>query len=130
MKLELLPRWRWSDADRVVELEPHLLALLAAIGRGASLRTAAAEVGVSYRHAWGMLGRWSERFGAPLVTMARGRGTRLTPLGEALLSGERLIRERLTPLLEEAAGELEQRLAAVLEAGDDRLRLCASHRQP
>ncbi len=127
MKLELLPRWRWSDADRVVELEPRLLALLAAIGRGASLRTAAAEVGVSYRHAWGMLGRWGERFGAPLVTMARGRGTRLTPLGEALISGERLIRERLTPLLEEAAGELEQRLAAVLEAGDEELRLCASH---
>ncbi len=127
MRLELLPRWRWCDADRVVELEPLLLALLAAIGRGASLRAAAAEVGVSYRHAWGMLGCWSERFGAPLVAMARGRGTRLTPLGEALVSGERLIRERLAPLLEEAAGELEQRLAAVLETGDDRLRLCASH---
>ncbi len=127
MKLVLSPRWRWIEADRVVELEPRLLTLLAAIGQGASLRTAAATVGVSYRHAWGMLGRWGERLGAPLVTMARGRGTRLTPLGQALVEGDRVIRERLTPLLEEAAGELEQRLATVLETGDDRLHLCASH---
>ncbi len=127
MKLELSPRWRWSGKGQSAELEPLLLTLLAAIGRGASLRAAAAEVGVSYRHAWGLLGRWGARFGAPLVTMARGKGTRLTSLGEALVEGEKEIRERLAAQLEEAAGELERCLAAVLEAGDKGLRLCASH---
>lgn len=127
MKLGVSLRWRWSGQGQSTELEPLLLTLLAAIGRGASLRAAAAEAGVSYRHAWGLLGIWETRFGVPLVTMARGKGSRLTPLGEALLDGESVIRERLSARLEEAAGELEQRLAAVLEAGAKGLRLCASH---
>lgn len=127
MKLELIPLWRWSDGNYALTLEPVLFRLLAAIAQGGSLRAAADEVGVSYRHAWGLLGEWGQRFGAPLVEMSRGRGAWLTPLGETLLKGERLIQGRLAPLLEEAAGEFEQRLVVVLNAGGENLRICASH---
>lgn len=127
MKFDLQLRYRWSHDDRVSEMEPILFALLAAIGRGDNLRTAASDAGISYRHAWGLLVRWGRRFEAPLVVMARGRGSRLTPLGEALVNGERLARERLAPLLDQAAGELEQRLMAVQGVGQDRLRIDGSH---
>ncbi len=54
MKLELIPRWHWSDDGQTREMEPVLFVLLAAIARGLSLRVAAGEAGVSYRHAWGL----------------------------------------------------------------------------
>jgi len=127
MKMKLLPLWRCDQEDCAITLEPNVLTLLTAIGRGLSLQTAAQEAGISYRHAWGLLGRWGEIFGHPLATMRRGRKTSLTPLGEALVHGDHIIRERLAPVLEEAEIELEHRLRTVLAAKGCELRLCASH---
>ncbi|MGH8706415.1 MAG: LysR family transcriptional regulator, partial [Burkholderiales bacterium] len=42
-----------------------LLALLAALSRSASLREAARAAGLSYRHAWGLLGAGARALGAP-----------------------------------------------------------------
>ncbi len=40
---------------------------------------------MSYRAAWGLLRRCAQEFGLALVTMERGRGTRLTAFGESLV---------------------------------------------
>ncbi|MBM3368668.1 MAG: hypothetical protein FJY43_10405, partial [Betaproteobacteria bacterium] len=57
MHLELQPAAHWLAGDG---LSPDhgqaLLALLGALARAASLREAARAAGLSYRHAWGLLG--------------------------------------------------------------------------
>ena len=82
------PRLRWSwnlgfdlgDADT-----RRLLQLLTALLETSALGRAAAAAGMSYRAAWGLLRRCEEEFGLRLVVMERGRGTRLTALGESLV---------------------------------------------
>jgi molybdate transport repressor ModE-like protein len=82
------PRLRWSwdlgfdlgDADT-----RRLLQLLTALLDTPALGRAAVAAGMSYRAAWGLLRRCEEEFGLELVVMERGRGTRLTALGESLV---------------------------------------------
>lgn len=64
--------------------------LLRRIKETRSISEAAKEMGMSYRHAWGVLHRISENAGGDIVTSSRGgkKGgeTMLTPLGEEILS--------------------------------------------
>ncbi len=64
--------------------------LLRRIKETKSISEAAKEMGMSYRHAWGILHRISENAGGDIVTSSRGgkKGgeTTLTPLGEEILS--------------------------------------------
>ena len=72
-EIDLKTRWLAGDG-----LSPRhgqaLLGLLAALSRAASLREAAHAAGLSYRHAWGLLGAGARALGAPLVDMQRGGG--------------------------------------------------------
>jgi molybdate transport repressor ModE-like protein len=100
-----------------------LMALLRALGRHATLGAAAAETGVSYRAAWGLLLEAKTLIGAPLVELQRGRGARLTRLGTNLLEADERLRREMEPL------------RTRFEIGTDRstnpaavpLRLAASH---
>lgn len=110
--------------------EPHaaaLLRLLEAIARSGSLKAAAQAVGLSYRHAWGLLREAARSLGAPLVELRRGRGARPTALGQRLLWADNLIRERLEPELARLRGEIEAGLARALPARTPRLLLHATH---
>jgi putative molybdopterin biosynthesis protein len=107
--------------------EAQLFAMLEGIIRDGSLRAAVQKAGLSYRYAWGLIGRWEKRFGQKLVMMERGRGTRLTPLGEKLLWAQRRVEARLAPQLEGLASEIERELAQALDAGELRIALSASH---
>ncbi len=118
--------WHFVRADGA-RLEPLALPLLAALAERGKLTEAAAACGFSYRHAWALLRDWEAFFGAPLVAMARGRGTRLTALGERLLWVERRLRARLGPQLDSLASELEAELAQALSSARPRLRIHASH---
>src|SRR5690349_11073385 len=69
-----------------------LLRLLAALARSSSLREAARACGVSYRYAWGVLGEGAQLLGGPLVDMGRGRGARLTALGQRVLDADLRVR--------------------------------------
>lgn len=64
--------------------------LLRRIKETKSISEAAKEMGMSYRHAWGVLHRISENAGGDIVTSSRGgrQGgeTLLTPLGEEVLA--------------------------------------------
>src|SRR6476646_1165086 len=90
-EIELKTRWLAGDG-----LSPRhgqaLLGLLSALSSAASLREAARAAGLSYRHAWGLLGAGAGALGAPLVDMQRGRGARLTPYGRKLLAADAHVR--------------------------------------
>ena len=82
---------------------------------------------MSYRHVWGLMGKWERMFGKPLVKLNRGRGAELTDFGQKLLWAEQLVQARLAPELESVGHEIERVLSRVIEASADRLAICASH---
>ncbi len=86
---DLQPRLRFphAGADAFGPGKAELLRHIAATG---SIRTAAAELGMSYNRAWQLVAAMNGLFRAPLVAAARGGGTgggaALTPLGEEVLA--------------------------------------------
>lgn len=86
---ELQPRLRFphSGPDAFGPGKAELLRHIAATG---SIRTAAAELGMSYNRAWRLVTALNALFRAPLVTVTRGGGSgggaALTPLGEEVLT--------------------------------------------
>jgi putative molybdopterin biosynthesis protein len=108
-------------------LEPILFRVLYAIHSSGSLAGAARTVHMSYRHVWGLMGKWERMFGKPLVKLARGRGAELSELGQKLLWAEQLVQARLAPELESVGQEIERAMSQVSEAGPARLAICASH---
>lgn len=58
--------------------------LLRAVRETGSLHRAAKQVGLSYRHAWGVMRSWEEMLGRSLLDMERGRGASLTLFGERI----------------------------------------------
>ena len=71
----LVPMIRWQmPGAGGAELDARLLPLLAAIDGGANLGAAVAQVGLSYRHGWGLLHAQAALLGVSLVDMQRGRG--------------------------------------------------------
>ena len=79
------------------------LHLLEGIARSGSLAEAVREIGWSYRHAWGYLGRAEGVLGASLLLTRPGkgaaRGTTLTPCGRLLLERVRARRDRIDEAL-------------------------------
>jgi len=127
MQLSLDVRWRHGDREPL-EFEQEFFPLLQEIEATGSLQNAARNLGISYRYAWGLLRAWTGRIGRPVVEMQRGRGARLSALGEKLLWEQRRINARLTPELESLASELNSVIASLLETRQQaRLRVYASH---
>ena len=125
-KILVRPAWLVSN-EAGEELDQQLFPVLQAIHDAGKLTVAAAKAGLSYRHAWNLIGRWSEFFGSPLVNLERGRGTTLTPLGEKLLWAEQRINARLAPQLESLASELNLEISKLVTKARSTLRIHASH---
>ena len=123
MQLTVGLRWLAGSA----EVDPRLIALLAAIEARGSLKQAIAAVGMSYRHAWERLGRLESVLDARLVELERGRGARLTALGKALVEHTRAIEAELRDALQGAARTLEPAASERAVAAARRLTVCASH---
>lgn len=105
----------------------ELLRLLRALGRAASLREAARAAGLSYRHAWGLLGAGARALGAPLAELQRGRGARLTSLGEKLVQADRHVRSALDAQFERLRRDVRAMLADAAPDKRPRLVVRASH---
>ena len=101
MTIHLTATWQVKGVD----LDARLVPLLRTVAKQGSLNRAVASLQLSYRHAWGMLGRMEQALGRPLVSMERGRGARLTPFAEKLLEADAA-----------AAGVLSRELAPNLQA--------------
>lgn len=121
-------RWK-SLGHETEEIDPVFFTLLRAIRANGSLRAAAKNTGISYRHAWGLVQYWSSRISKPVVMLEKGRGAKLTDVGEKLLWAEQLILSRLTPELQNVSEELNRELGALLGARKkpDKIRMNASH---
>jgi len=81
LHVDVRTEWRFGKAGGR-ELELSLLPLLDGIEQTGKLTLAARSAGVSHRHAWNLIEKGSDFFGAPLVMIERGRGTQLSALGE------------------------------------------------
>jgi molybdate transport repressor ModE-like protein len=125
-KIVVRPAWLVSN-EAGDELDQQLFPVLQAIHDAGKLTLAAEKAGLSYRHAWNLIGRWSTFFGSPLVNLERGRGTTLTPLGEKLLWAEQRITARLAPQLESLASELNLEISKLVTTARSTLRIHASH---
>lgn len=129
-KHELFPKlvWSWTQNEIAPSNEEGtLIALLAGIAETGSIARAARNCGYSYRHAWGLIKSWEERFQQTLVDMERGRGSSLAPLGLHLVRLDARLRSRFAVQLAAAAGEARRELAPFLSAAPSRLTLHASH---
>lgn len=124
-------RWNWdfgialSDADTY-----RLLQILTALLDTRALGKAAEAAGMSYRAAWGLLRHCQEKLGIDLVSMERGRGTRLTEFGASLVEMDGAARLALEGV--HAVWEARMRdLISPALAGQDKpvtqLKLYASH---
>jgi len=101
--------------------------LLALVAQEGSIAQAAQRRGLSYRHAWGLLREVEERLGGALIDKARGRGSVLSGLGEAVLRAQRLCGERLHGNLQALASEVASDLNRWLAPGREDVRIHASH---
>ncbi len=110
-----------------IPVDPQLFALLDAIRQTRKLTAAAAKVGLHYRQAWGLITSWSDALGQPLVLKERGKGTSLTALGNGLLQAHRHARDKIAPHLAKAVRDIDQRIAPLLTASPDAVRMIASH---
>ena len=125
-KVSIKPQWTIAPANGS-PVSPRLLALLVQVAELGSLAAACQRSGLSYRHAWDMVRQGEALLGTPLLQMERGRGSRLTPLGEKLVWADRRIAARLAPVLDTLASELESELERVMPQPEHLLRVHASH---
>jgi molybdate transport repressor ModE-like protein len=127
LHVSLQPRWRVGRSETDTLDATALLDLLATVQGTGSIAQAGRELGLSYRHAWGLLQQAEALFGQPLLMRGRGRGSALTELGEKLVWADARIGARLQPLLESLASELEGELGRAQRRARAVPRLHASH---
>jgi molybdate transport repressor ModE-like protein len=125
-KISIRPQWTISH-DGGDALGPRLIELLVCVAETGSIAAACQRAGLSYRHAWDTIRHGETWFGAPLLRMERGRGSRLTPLADRLVWADRRIAARLAPALDTLASELEVELQRVIAPPQRLLRVHASH---
>jgi putative molybdopterin biosynthesis protein len=121
MKLEPVIRWQLDGQD----IDARMPAMLRAIAATGSLSAAVRELGLSYRHAWGLLGTLENALGALLVARERGRGARLTAFSENLLTAQLALEDRLAPQFKQLATNISSELSR--SAGDRHMVIYASH---
>lgn len=122
-RIDIAVAWLAGERARAA---PLLLQLLRAIRDLGSIQRASAALGISYRNGWGLLESWSAELAQPLIEKTRGRGTRLTELGELLLRCDDEVRAMLDPHCVKLRERLDRQLGlAPVTAG--RLTISASH---
>jgi len=121
--------WFYGDKDQQA-IEEALLRLLQAIRDQGSLKRAAEETRLSYRHAWGLLKKWETEFDSPLVTLQRGRnhGASLTALGEKLLDAHLSLADKFLSEYKAIGDEISLSLLEEINpATEHQLKISASH---
>lgn len=122
--IETVFNFRRSDAPQSTAV---MLDFLREIRDTGKLTKAAERSGLSYRHAWNLVTRWSSFFGVPLVERQKGKGTTLTAFGEKLVWAGQRLEARLGPQLENLSQELASELNPFLPDNPAIIRVHASH---
>ncbi len=113
--------------DALYPVPPELLALLRSIRKHGSLVQAIRDVGISYRHAWGLLGRWEAITGHKLAELTRGQGTGLTPFGARFAGVSDWLEPRIGTQFDGLGAELGRFLELPAETRKQRVHVHASH---
>lgn len=127
LKIRLQPQWQIAQDEGAAMGANALLDLLAAVQASGSIAQAGRELGLSYRHAWGLVRQAEQVLGQPLLERGRGQGSTLTELGRKFIWADARIGARLQPLLESLASELEGELGRTQRTPRPVPRLHASH---
>lgn len=110
MRIDFNVHWHISDSNQ--QLDQRLLPLLEKIHQSGSLQIAAKELNVSYRTAWELIRYWNEAFHTPLCIKERGRGSKLSPLGQKLIQTKRSIdtdySRTLLPIADKLNNEIKE----------------------
>ncbi len=120
-------RLNWQLGHKESQALARLIELLAAIDEQRSISAAATKLGMSYRHAWGMIREAGTELGAPVLNMSRGRRATLSTLGRKLVEADLRIKARIAPLLDSLASELEAEVERSRSGPGSVLRIHASH---
>ena len=126
LKVKLEPGFR-IGRDALYSVPPQLLSLLNAIHRTGSLQRAIRDVDVSYRHAWGLLGRWEAITGHKLASFTRGHGTSLTAFGARLAQAGEWMEGRIRQWVPAIERELLRHLDVPVDADKATIRVHASN---
>jgi len=118
--------WTLQDPDRP-PLPARLIELLVQVHALGSLLAACQQLGMSYRHAWDLVRQGEAHFNSTLLHMERGKGSRLSGLGEKLVWADHRITARLAPVLDSLASELATEIGRTVSEEPVVLRLHASH---
>ena len=109
----------FEDAEGFGPGKARLLELIEELG---SIRSAAAAMNMSYRHAWLLLQAVEDTFGAPVITTAtggaRGGGAQLTDLGKTVIARYRAIEAQA---VRATAGDLTELSKAAENPATDEL---------
>ncbi|HEY6452342.1 MAG TPA: substrate-binding domain-containing protein, partial [Steroidobacteraceae bacterium] len=124
IEIEMVWRFRRDEHPQSIQV---MLDLLNEIRLTGKITQAATRAGMSYRHAWNLIEKWSAFFQAPLVERKQGRGTSLTPFGAKLVWAGQRLHARLGPQLQNLAQELETEISAFLPHAPSTIRVHASH---
>jgi len=126
IRIEIEPTWRFKrEGDPASTLV--MLNLLNEIRVTGKISRAADQMGLSYRHAWNLIEKWSAFFEVPLVERKRGSGTSLTSFGDKLVWAGQRLDARLGPQLQNLAQELETEINQLLPRSPSIIRVHASH---
>lgn len=116
-----------DDGLRGLTPDDTLFMLLEGVRISGSLSQAARTLGMSYRHAWGMMRAKEKQIGAELIVKQRGRGATLTAFGARLVWAQQRILSRFAPVAASLEAEFLSELREDLFAEKETLRLRASH---
>ncbi len=125
-RIHIDPAWQFRD-EAGNTIDPRLFRLLQQIHHHQKLTLAAKGAAMSYRHSWNLLNKWSEFFGTKLVELHKGRGAKLTSLGEKLLWAEQRVMARFQPQMANLASELNVEIQKTLTHLTPELKVQASH---
>lgn len=126
LKVKVEPSLR-IGRDTLYPVPPELIGLLRSLQQHGSLIHAIKDVGISYRHAWALLGRWEAITGHKLAILTRGQGTGLTPFGTRLAGLGEWMESRISKRIDGLAEELARHLDMPADAGTQRALIHASH---
>jgi molybdate transport repressor ModE-like protein len=124
IEIETVWRFRRDSPPQSIQVMLDLLNEIRVTGK---ITHAASRAGMSYRHAWNLIEKWSAFFGASLVERKQGRGTNLTPFGGKLVWAGQRLHARLGPQLQNLAQELETEISEFLPHASSTIRVHASH---
>ena len=120
----------FSGKEDKQAIDEGLFRLLDAIKSQGSLKRAAEETRLSYRHAWGLLKKWEAEFGSPLATLQRGRnhGASLTSLGEKLIQAYQSLADKCQSEYQGIGEEISLSLQEEIKSDKGHtLKISASH---